>query len=209
MQQEERQVHKISAADLPSVQGQVEVPFEDSDLPLYADTGELDHATLAFAVAVEEKLAVLARRLEGDPEYRTESMGTNLCLRACMIESLMIAKPFCRKMLNLGKKQTPLRFRKLRRACVEWLRLDMPVSLQLTEIPEGYLEDDFLKRDPETLSFLQSLNDLTVLAEDSLGPNFKHAMIRTAARKYNYELAAKQMMRDESNPMETQEIAHA
>lgn len=204
------EIQWIPAADLPAVQGQVDVPFKNEELALYADTGELDHATFAFAVNAQSKLAILAARLNNDPKHRTESMGTNLCIRAAMIESHMLAKPFCRSLLNTPRKKTPLRFKRLRRLSVEWLRMPMPATLELTEIPEGYLEDDFLRHDPDVLFFLQSVDDLARVALDAVGSDFHKAMIRTAASKYNYELAARAAMKEAAkNPMETQEIADA
>lgn len=192
----------------------VPVPYADEDLPLYDDTSNLDRDVLMFAVNIENKLAVLAARLNKDEKHWTPSMGVNLCLRACLIESHMLAKPFCRMMQNQPIKRSknedaiPMRFRKVRRRCIEWLRMPMPTTLLLTEAPtQEYLDDDFLRHDTDILMFLQSLNDLAELCNMSVGPNFKKAMLRTAADRFNMEMEATVALR--SDPMLTEEVADA
>lgn len=197
----------VPAASLPQVEGQVEVPFADQNLSLYADAGQMDMDVFTYHVKSQEQMAILASQLQGEERFRTETMGTNLCIRSAMILQHTLAKPFCRKMLNTPKKQVPMRFRKLRRMCVEWLRQPMPDTLLLTEIPEGYLDDDFLRHDPDVLYFLQAIEDLSQEAGRSVGQDFHKAMLQAAVKQHNYELAARAALK--ADPMYTQEVASA
>ena len=103
----------------------VPIPYEGEAFPLYEDTSNLDRDVLMFATGIQNKLAVLAARLNKDPAHWTPSMGINLCLRACLIESHMLAKPFCRMMQNQpikrgkGHAAIAVRFRRLRRECIQ------------------------------------------------------------------------------------------